>query len=119
MLALTVDPWFMFLLGILAVWRVTHLLHAEDGPWDCLFLFRNWLGNSFFGKLFACFFCLSLWISAPAAWFLGKDWPVRILLWLALSAAAILVECAYTRIVAVYSEEPMNKEDDNDGMLRK
>ena len=119
MLIVDGNPWFLFVLGILAVWRVTHLLYAEDGPWDCLFRFRNLLGNSFFGKLFACFLCLSLWISAPPAWYMGHDWPERVLLWLALSASAILVESVYNRVVAVYSEEPLKKEGDDDGVLRK
>ena len=34
-------------LGILAVWRVTHLLHAEDGPWDVLYRLRRRLGDGF------------------------------------------------------------------------
>jgi hypothetical protein len=44
------------------------------------------------GKLFECFYCLSLWVAAPFALALGESWEERGLLIPALSAAAILVE---------------------------
>ena len=56
---------YWLLLGILGVWRVTHLLHAEDGPWKLLYKLRAILGRTLLGQLFDCFYCLSLWISAP------------------------------------------------------
>lgn len=79
-------------LGILAVWRVTHLLNAEDGPWDLFVRFRKLFGAGFWGSLLDCFYCLSLWIAAPFAWWIGSDWKERFLLWPALSAGAILAE---------------------------
>ena len=33
------------ILGILGVWRITHLLQAEDGPWDLVVQLRRALGN--------------------------------------------------------------------------
>jgi len=84
---------FYFLtLGILAVWRITHLFHAEDGPWDLLVRFRRLAGESLFGSLLDCFYCLSVWVAAPFAWWLGNDWKERLLLWPALSGGAILAE---------------------------
>lgn len=79
-------------LGILAVWRITHLLNSEDGPREILARFRQVLGNGFWGELLDCFYCLSLWIAAPFAWWLGEDWKERLLLWPALSGASILLE---------------------------
>ena len=81
-------------LGILGVWRVTHLLHAEDGPWNWLVKFRQFLGDGFLGQLLDCFYCLSLWIAIPFAWAIGQSWRERLLLWLALSGAAALLERA-------------------------
>ena len=78
-------------LGALAVWRVTHLLAAEDGPFDIIVRIRRRLGAGFWGRLMDCFYCLSLWVAAPFAWLLGAGWREWILLWLALSAAAILL----------------------------
>jgi hypothetical protein len=79
-------------LGMLCVWRVTHLLYGEDGPWHALARLRQWAGESFWGSLLDCFYCLSLWIAAPFAWLLGQTVAEKLLLWPALSAGAILLE---------------------------
>lgn len=84
-------------LGTLVVWRITHLLAAEDGPWDLLARLRRTLGSGFFGRLSDCFYCLSLWVAAPCAVLLAettKDWAW---LWLALSGGAMLLERATLR----------------------
>ena len=83
---------YSFLLGILSVWRITHLLHAEDGPWEVVVRLRRRAGAGFWGQLLDCFYCLSVWIAAPFAIFLGQTLGERILLWPALSAGAILLE---------------------------
>ena len=83
---------YRFLLGILFVWRITHLLSAEDGPWDVVIRLRRSAGEGFLGDLLDCFYCLSIWISAPVAIFLGEKLGERILLFPALSAGAILLE---------------------------
>lgn len=79
-------------LGVLAAWRVTHLLYAEDGPWDLVVRLRRLAGDGFWGALLDCFYCLSLWIAAPFAYWIGAGWKERLLLWPALSAGAILLE---------------------------
>jgi hypothetical protein len=83
---------YWLVLGILAVWRITHFLQAEDGPWDCVVRFRRWAGESFWGKLLDCFYCLSVWVSIPFALSMGESWWERALLWPSLSAAAIFLE---------------------------
>jgi hypothetical protein len=88
---------YRFTLGVLAVWRVTHLLFAEDGPWDVIIRLRRRAGTGFWGNLLDCFYCLSLWIAAPLAVLLGSGWAERLLLWPALSAGAILLERVTTR----------------------
>jgi hypothetical protein len=79
-------------LAVLAIWRGTHLLAKEDGPWDAIVAVRSWLGNGYLGSLMDCFYCLSLWIAAPAAYMLMSGWREWPLLWLALSGAACLLE---------------------------
>ncbi len=79
-------------LATLCVWRITHLLQAEDGPWDLVVRLRRAAGEGFFGKLLDCFYCLSLWISLPFAFGFGESWRERLLLWPALSAIAIFLE---------------------------
>jgi hypothetical protein len=97
---------YWLVLGILAVWRVTHLLQAEDGPWDLTLRLRRRAGAGFWGHLLDCFFCLSLWIAAPVAILIAERWLEGVLLWLALSAGAILLERVTAREpVAPYVED--------------
>lgn len=102
--------YYWLLLGVLGVWRLTYLLQAEDGPWDLMARLRRALGDAFWGRLLACFYCLSLWISAPFAYLLGTTTTERLLLWPALSAGAILLLRATERRAetppALYYEEP-------------
>jgi|SRR5215472_13502883 len=86
--------YYWLMLGILCVWRATHLLNAEDGPWDLLVRLRRLAGEGFWGKLLDCFYCLSLWTAAPLALVLGQGWKERLLLWPAMSGAAILLDRA-------------------------
>ena len=107
-------PFYWLILGVLAVWRITHLLNAEDGPWDVLVKLRRLAGNGVFGGLLDCFYCLSLWVAAPLAWLLGDGWKLRLLLWPALSAGAILLEKLASRQRDVppaeyYEDERSNK----------
>ena len=101
--------WYRFALGILAVWRVSHLLAFESGPWDVFGRLRRMVGGGFWGSLLGCFYCLSLWIAAPFALMLAQAWAERVLLWLAFSAAAILLERITSREgeipAAIYAEE--------------
>lgn len=81
-------------IGVLAVWRITHLFWGEDGPWDCLVRLRRAAGSGLFGKLLDCFYCLSLWVAIPFALLLATTWMERFVLWLGLSSGAILLERA-------------------------
>jgi hypothetical protein len=83
---------YFLILAILAVWRLTHLLQAEDGPWDIVVRLRRVAGNGGAGKVMDCFYCLSLWIAMPFGFLLAERWSERVLLWLALSAGAILLQ---------------------------
>lgn len=89
-----------FMLGVLAAWRVTHLLTSEDGPFEVVTRVRRLAGSGFMGQLLDCFYCLSLWTAAPLALWMQSQWRERVLLWLALSAAAILVNRVVDAIAA-------------------
>jgi hypothetical protein len=80
--------------GALAVWRLTHLLADEDGPWDLVLRLRQAAGSSFWGHLMDCFNCVSVWVALPFAFGLAGGWRKGLLLWPALSGAAILLERA-------------------------
>jgi hypothetical protein len=85
---------FWLLVASLALWRMTHLLIFEDGPWSIFARIRRLSGASFWTTLTGCFYCMSFWLAAPCALFLGENWKEQLLLWPALSGAAILMERA-------------------------
>jgi hypothetical protein len=89
------------LLAVLATWRVTHLLALEDGPWDAVTRLRARLGAGMLGRLMDCFYCLSVWVAAPFAFFVARR-PVEVLaVWLAVSGAACLLERATAPAVSL------------------
>jgi hypothetical protein len=83
---------YLLTLSVLCVWRITHLLHAEDGPWNLFVHLRRLAGNSVAGKIMDCFYCLSLWVALPIALLVPGTRLERLLWWPALSAGAILLE---------------------------
>lgn len=83
---------YRLLLGVLCVWRITHLFQAEDGPWDVVAHLRRAAGDSWLGRMLDCFYCLSLWVAAPLAWVIGRTAIERVLMWLAFSGGAILAQ---------------------------
>ena len=85
----------------LGVWRLTHLLSVEDGPWDAMLRLRTMLGRGFWGSLVDCFYCLSLWVAIPFALLNGETRKNRFCLWLAFSAGAILLERATSNAPAM------------------
>jgi hypothetical protein len=105
--------WLNILLGILCVWRVTHLLSAEDGPWRILSRFREAAGSGFWGQLLGCFYCLSLYTAATFAFAIASSWRDRLMLCLALSAGAILLERLTgeqrLRLQDLYTEDPADE----------
>jgi hypothetical protein len=111
--------WVYFALGVLATWRVTHLLVAEDGPWDLFARLRRRLGKSMLGKLLDCFYCFSLWVSAVFCVFLAQTPKDAFLLWLSLSAAAILLENVSARLGQPASAAYFVEGDQENELLRK
>ena len=89
-------PLLRFALAVLATWRVTHLLAAEDGPGGVVAHARARLGSGALGALADCFACLSVWVAAAFAWYPARGAGRRELAvtWIALSGAACLVERA-------------------------
>ncbi len=105
-------------LGGLAVWRVTHLLNAEDGPAGMLVRLRVRAGNGVLGDLLDCFDCLSLVLALPFAALLAAGWRDVALLWLALSGAACLLERGTATTVAPPRTVENGKTEENDELLR-
>lgn len=76
----------------IVVWRITHLISSEDGPFDIIIRFRKLLGESFWGKLMDCFYCLSIWVALLCACFAASTVKGAIILTLYYSGVAILLE---------------------------
>lgn len=73
----------------------------------------------FWAKVLDCFHCLSLWIALSFAWLLGRSYGERGLLWLALSAGAILLERLNDPPAPPPSLLYFEDEEVNDVLLRK
>lgn len=102
--------------AVLGVWRVTHLLHAEDGPWEVLARLRSRARGRLATDALGCFWCLSCWVALPFT-LVVPAWGDRLLLWPALSAGAIAFELVVRRLdvtPAVYFHE-----EDPDALLRQ
>lgn len=109
--------WARFVLAALAAWRLTHLLVKEDGPAELVVHLRTTLGNGVLGKLMDCFQCLSLFVAAPIAFFIGRQ-PVELLFaWLALSGAACLLERIGHAPIVLQSEPGSSRGDPSNVML--
>jgi hypothetical protein len=109
---------FRFVLAALAVWRVTHLLASEDGPADLVFRLRARLGPGFLGKLMDCFYCLSFWVAAPFAFVVTRQLVAWLLVWIALSGAACLLERATREPINVQHLDLNNQGESANAMLR-
>ena len=105
---------YWFFLGVLSVWRVTHLLNAGDGPWELVVWLRRCAGTGFWAALLDCFYCLSLWIAAPAALFLSRKPVEGIFTWLALSGGACLLERTLNKSVVIEPMPPEAEREAND-----
>ena len=104
------ERFYWFTLGVLAVWRVTHLLNAEDGPADLGLRLRSMLGDTMTGRAVDCFYCLSLWIALPVALPLSHNVPEGVLTWLALSGGASVIHGVVRSPVVVESlSSPMSE----------
>lgn len=112
--------WPKFCLAVLATWRVAHLLAYEDGPFDVLARIRHRLGSGWVGTLIDCFRCLSVWIAAPAAFFVGGTAIEMVFVWLAVSGAACILEQPDRKPpVWIQPVSDANERSVEDGMLRR
>jgi len=95
-----------YLILALATWRISAMLSYEDGPWFVFRRLRKLIGimyyeeddatvepDTFFGSLFGCVWCLTIWIGT-VVWIAYNLWPDVIypLVPFALSAGAIMIE---------------------------
>lgn len=102
----------------LCVWRVTHLMTAEDGPWRVIAALRRLAARALPAGLLDCFYCTSLWVAAPFAIAFTTGWREQLVLALAGSAGAILLERVSTRTATEVAVPYFEREVEHVGMLR-
>lgn len=83
---------FHFVIASLAVWRITHLISKEDGPFNVIFKIRKQIGQGFLGHLLDCFYCLSIWIAIPFGIWVGENTIEKIICCIAVSGTACIIE---------------------------
>ena len=81
-----------FFAAVLAVWRVTHLIVEEDGPWDLMRRLRRTGERIGLERLINCFLCCSVWVAIPFALLLTREWKAVAIVLPAVSGGAILLE---------------------------
>ena len=104
----------LWILLSFAAWRISSLLYDEAGPWRVFIWLREHLGvlhdkdgtpvgYSGRAEILECFWCITVWVSLgltiPTALLEGVSPWDTILLWLASSTGAILVEVGWMRRV--------------------
>jgi hypothetical protein len=87
-----IDTWWHFALAVLGTWRISHLLTQEDGPADFVIKVRERLGSTWLGSAMDCFYCMSIWVAVPMTMLLNRPASESVLIWLAMSGAACLLE---------------------------
>jgi hypothetical protein len=110
---------FEFVIAAIGVWRISHLLTLEDGPWRMFARLRHAVRHHRWSDLLDCLYCTSIWVAIPFASMLShgvRDW---LLLSPALSGAAILLERIATRpsSPAPYFEHDFTESGELDDVL--
>jgi hypothetical protein len=90
---------FEMAITVLAIWRLSHMLRSESGPWDVFIRIREKLGDSMPGRAMDCCACSSIWLS-PIVFV-----PLIVRILLALSALAMFTEKIYGMRLRGIAEE--------------
>src|SRR4026207_1681378 len=90
--------WFLFILGSLATFRLSHLFTKERGPFAVFERLRNAMpgGRGSAKEWLSCIFCFSLSASALVClilWLGGMNlnWGEWVLTWLSFSAVTLII----------------------------
>ena len=86
------SPWFQLVVAVLAAWRVAHMVAHEDGPLGAIVALRVRAGAGGLGRMMDCPYCVSMWAAAPLSAWMADTVPTGVVLWLAISGGACLLE---------------------------
>ena len=108
---------FRFTLAVLATWRVAHLVAFEDGPGEVLAVVRR-RAPAGISRMLDCIYCLSLWVSAPAALWITRDPLDWFVTTLAISGAACVLERLGEEPVVIRPFEAVHESEEANELLR-
>lgn len=86
------DEPLLFVVSVLATWRITAMVAYESGPFRTLERLRRLLVVIRLGRLVGCFHCLGLWIAAGVALIVYRWDLATVLVWLGLAGAVSIIE---------------------------
>ena len=87
--------WFVFVVAILCVWRLTALICYEEGPFHIVSKLRKLLYHLRLGALVECFYCMSVWTALLLVLALTKPGPLTVILVFSISGGASIIERAF------------------------
>lgn len=86
------DNWIWLILSTLAVWRLTTLICHESGPFNVMTAIRRLAYHLRLKALIECFDCAAVWISAIIVLLAYRPRWLSIILVLAVSGGASIIE---------------------------
>ena len=89
------SEWLLFVMLVLATWRLTSLFVYENGPLDVFLKLRTWDRSLFLMGLLNCSWCTSVWTAAIMTTIITLVtgwWALWLPLVLAASAGGIIIE---------------------------
>jgi hypothetical protein len=84
---------FVFLLALLGVYRLSHMIAMEDGPFDMFAELRDAVGQrTWIGRGLHCVLCVSFWASLLGALgLLPMGVATFVLVWLGLAGGCLVL----------------------------
>ncbi len=101
------DSWLLLALSTLAVWRLTTMLCRDAGPFNIMTAIRRLAYHLRLKTLVECFDCAAVWISIVFVLLVYRPQWTSIILILAVSGAASIIE----RLVSGPLPDDMDEEE--------
>lgn len=83
-----------FIVGAAATWRLSSLLTREEGPFGLFSRLRGAGAGRGPRRPLHCFYCASMWVAIPITGFVAPWSVASVVIWIALSGAACLLDRA-------------------------
>jgi hypothetical protein len=82
----------LFVLSVLASWRITALVAYESGPFRVLDRLRRLMVTLRLGRLAGCFHCLAFWVSGAVVLVAYELTLWSLVLWAAVAGGVSIIE---------------------------